>query len=297
MALTTRRKPNIHHRRARGAHHQHTKHYLKAYHPYLPLMMLLIVGLAINTLWMSRSQVLGASTDLTANDLLQTTNAERAERQLSDFRLNNKLSAAAQAKAIDMVKNNYWAHNAPSGKTPWAFVNQSGYAYKAAAENLAYGFTNPESTVTGWMNSPEHKTNIVNPMYRDVGFGITTAEDYLGKGPTTIIVAMYAEPASASEASDLASAYTSLENDSGGPLRTVARLQLLNGGQAPWTVAVITLLSVFGVIFVIFRHARAWGRVITSSESFVLHHKTLDVVIITFSIAGYILTRAAGYIG
>lgn len=296
MALTTQRKPSAHHRKARGEHHQHNKHYLKAYYPYLPLLLLVIIGLAINSFWTMRPQVLGASTNLTASGLLQTTNLERSKQQVGDLRLSDKLTIAAQAKAADMAAKNYWAHNAPDGTTPWAFINQSGYQYTAAAENLAYGFTNPQSAVTGWMNSPEHRTNILNNNYQDVGFGIISAKDYQGDGPTTIIVALYGQPADPAAAADLASSYTELGNAPAGPLRTVSRVQVMTGGQAPWSYAAISLLCLGGLVIVLIRHSLAWRRVVVKSEGFILHHKMLDVVIISFSVVGFILTRAAGYI-
>ena len=87
------------------------------------------------------------------------------------------LSHAAQAKAEDMVRQNYWSHVAPDGTTPWSYFQQSDYDYVSAGENLAYGFTTSEQVITAWMNSPEHRDNVLGT-YSEVGFGFVNGEDY-----------------------------------------------------------------------------------------------------------------------
>jgi hypothetical protein len=109
--------------------------------------------------------------------------------------LNAQLDSAAQTKANDMAARDYWSHNTPDGKTPWTFIAAAGYQYQTAGENLAYGFGTAGDTITGWMNSPEHRANILNSSYRDVGFGIVNIPSYQNSGPETLVVAMYASPA------------------------------------------------------------------------------------------------------
>src|SRR5690348_2156865 len=100
MALTTHRpKQTPHHKKARGEHHRHSKHYLKTYYPYLPLLMIVLVGLAVNVFWSSRIGVLGATTNLSATSLLADTNQARVRGHEDELKLSPKLSAAAQAKA------------------------------------------------------------------------------------------------------------------------------------------------------------------------------------------------------
>ncbi|HEX8182363.1 MAG TPA: CAP domain-containing protein [Candidatus Saccharimonadales bacterium] len=295
MALTTQRKPTAHHKKATGQHHRRSKHYLKAYSPYLPLLLVVLIGLAINSFWASRTQVLGAATTLSANELLQDTNIERSRLQQPDLIINPKLNAAAQAKANDMVQRDYWSHNAPDGTTPWSFVESSGYEYQAAGENLAFGFMNAQTILAGWMNSPEHRANVLNSNYADVGFGITTAENFQGQGRTTVVVAIYGRPISANlgvtaTVSGTESAATTQ------PYRNVSRIELLTGGVAPWSFALLTAITLLALAFLVFRHAIAWHRMLIKSENFVLHHKTLDVIVLSLLVGSVILTRTAGYI-
>lgn len=293
MAIATRPKKLTHHRKARGEHHRHTKHYLKAYHPYLPLLLLIIIGLAVNVLWASRTQVLGASTSLSGTNLLEATNQTRQAASRDGYSISPKLSAAAQSKANDMAARDYWSHDTPDGDKPWKFIQKSGYEYFTAGENLAYGFSDADGVITGWMNSREHRANLLSSDFAEVGFGIKTAENFNGGGKTTIVVAMYAEP-SVIAGSGLLGSTTDLPSEI--PIRTVSRVQLLTGGAAPWSFALASLVSLIAAAWFATRHIRAWKRVLVESEEFVIRHKFLDILIVTTFVAGFVLTRGSGFI-
>ncbi|HSH18152.1 MAG TPA: CAP domain-containing protein [Candidatus Saccharimonadales bacterium] len=293
MALTPAPKRLPHHKKQHGQHHRHGKHYLKAYHPYLPLLLLVVIGLAVNVFWSQRTSVLSASTSLTATQLLQATNQQRTRGNQDGLAMNAKLSAAAQTKANDMAARGYWSHDTPGGERPWAFITRSGYEYYSAGENLAYGFTNAESAVAGWMSSSSHRATLLHADYRDVGFGIATAKNYRGQANTTLIVALYAEPSLSIEGTGFASTTATA---AAAPLRTVSRIQLLTGGHAPWSYALAVLVSGMAAGWFLARHVRAWRRVLVESEEFIVRHKFLDVLIVGAAVAGFVLTQAAGFI-
>lgn len=193
-----RSKPPVHHLKRTGQHHKTSKHYSKTYWPYLPLLVIVVLGVAFSS-WLSNMQrgVLGYATDIGTTSLLDGTNSQRASNGLGALALNGQLNAAAQSKANDMAARDYWSHNTPDGATPWTFIVRAGYNYQAAGENLAYGFGTSSETISGWMNSPEHRANILNGNYADVGFGVANAANYQGTGPETIVVAMYGKPVAA----------------------------------------------------------------------------------------------------
>jgi hypothetical protein len=199
IVKTPHKRTTSTHRKRTAAHHRRNHEYGKAYWPYLPMVAIVSLGILLNS-WMGsiHHQVLSYATDISVQGLLDGTNNERTGNGLGSLRLNAQLSQAAQAKAADMVADNYWAHTSPSGKTPWTFINAAGYSYTTAGENLAYGFATSSETIAGWMNSPGHRANILNTSYRDVGFGIINAENYQSNGNQTIVVAMYAAPYSTS---------------------------------------------------------------------------------------------------
>jgi len=137
--------------------------------------------------------VVAASTeDINTADLLKYTNENRQTPLVLDERLNH----SAQAKCKDMVARNYWAHTAPGETDTWQrFIEDQDITQgQAIGENLSFGFSNSRAVVTGWMNSPEHKANIVKPEYSMAGFGVCHSDSYTAnKGlPATIVVQHFA---------------------------------------------------------------------------------------------------------
>jgi uncharacterized protein YkwD len=176
----------------------------KVHWPYLPLIAILIAlliptlqsGAISSNIRSPHVKVLNYATSMSAGGLLASTNTARANNQAPALSINSQLTSAAQAKANDMATRNYWSHNTPEGNPPWIFVTAQGYAYQKLGENLATGFSDEQATVDGWMASPPHKENMLNPDYSEVGFGFANNSDYTaaGGGPMTIIVAFYGKP-------------------------------------------------------------------------------------------------------
>ena len=201
LVSKTKRPNSIHHKRRHGQHHKRSSDYSKPYLPYLPLAIIVGLGVLVNSFWgVVQQAVLGYATNTSVSSLVEETNTQRTGAGLPALSLNNKLNQAAQAKAEDMAARNYWSHNTPEGNPPWMFFSNAGYDYKAAGENLAYGFDTSNTTVVAWMNSPGHRANIMNTTYTEVGFGIVNVENYQDTGPQTVVVAMYGTPQVASAA-------------------------------------------------------------------------------------------------
>jgi hypothetical protein len=200
-----------------------------------------------------------------------------------------------------MAKRNYWSHNTPDGHAPWSFMEASGYSYAKAGENLAFGFSSSDSVLAGWMNSPKHRDNILNPVYEEVGFGLAESTDFVGNGPEVIIVAFYAKPAvvtaadlqnSSPLASQPAIVQTTLDT------QPVARLQVLGNGQLPaWSMFVLTALSSVAVTSLVLRHGRQIRRTLRHSEAYILKHPLFDITAVCLAVSGLILSRTAGFIG
>lgn len=139
-------------------------------------------------------QVLAYATGVSISGLTSSTNQARAANGIAGLTNNSLLNNAAQAKAADMVAKDYWAHTSPDGTQPWAFILAAGYSYQTAGENLAYGAITSQQTVDAWMNSEGHRANVLNAKFTEVGFGFLNAENFVGSGEQTVIVAMYAAP-------------------------------------------------------------------------------------------------------
>lgn len=163
----------------------------------LLVYLLLFVMMQLSFAGISRSKpgVLGITSDIEQPDLITLTNQERAQNGLLPLKENHELDVAATAKAQNMFQENYWAHFAPSGKSPWDFIHGSGYQFTYAGENLARNFTNSQDIMTAWMNSPSHKENIVNTHYQEIGIAVVDGT-LLGQ-KTTLVVQEFGTPVEA----------------------------------------------------------------------------------------------------
>jgi len=156
------------------------------------LILYILNQSVIKTLIMVKPGILGYSSEITYQKVLEQTNNERKKAGLEALEYNPTLSLSAQKKAEDMFKNDYWAHTSPQGKTPWTFFEAAGYRYSVAGENLAKDFYNTDSLMKAWMNSPTHKANIVNFKYKEIGIAVVNGT--LGGIKTTLIVQHFGTP-------------------------------------------------------------------------------------------------------
>ncbi len=330
IAVKQKRKPTVHHRKRHGVHQRRSHRFVKTYWPYIPLLVIVGAGLIMNSLWL-RPSVLSYATNMTHGGLLDSTNSERAKNNLGSLALSNTLSQAAQAKANDMVARNYWSHTTPDGQEPWIFINQTGYLYETAGENLAYGFGTSLEAVVGWMNSPGHRANILNATYSEVGFGIANSPSYQGDGEQTIVVAMYAKPVvtarpqpspappvpkpasvvPAQPAPAVPAPPKPQQPATPSPTETPASkpdiktapsetkvtwIQMATSGAAPWSAVAAAAAAMSLLLVFVARHSLAWHRAFRRGEKFVLKHTLLDSMIVAAVMVGFILTQTAGTI-
>lgn len=304
MAIATKPKRTTHHKKRAGNHRAQNKSYLKTYWPYIPMLMIVSAGILLNSLW-SSGAVLGSTSNLSPSYLLEKTNENRTSVSKTALSLDSQLNAAAQSKAEDMVNKDYWAHDSPDGKTPWTFITASGYPYKTAGENLAYGFKDASGVISGWMNSPQHRDNILNPDYKDVGFGIASSPNFQGKGPQTIVVAEYGSPVDS--ASNITfnvpstTQNTPVNQVQGDTTKLsaqpVSRIAMLTGGDAAWSALVLSAIAGAALTLFLVRHGKRFHRFIVKGEAFVVHHPLLDIAAVFVFTAGFVLTRTIGIIG
>jgi uncharacterized protein YkwD len=108
-------------------------------------------------------------------ELLQLHNQERARGGLAPLRSDAALVQVARNRAVDMASKNYFAHTSPSGETAFTLLARTGYGYRLAGENIARNnYPDPQSAgvaMSGFMNSPTHRANMLDAGYRTVGIG------------------------------------------------------------------------------------------------------------------------------
>ena len=115
---------------------------------------------------------IAVAAEITAQKMIELTNESRVELGLSPLIVNDKLTAAAAAKADDMFTFQYFDHNSPSGVTPWFWIKSAGYDYLCAGENLAIDFVTAEGTHMALLRSITHRDNILKPDYTEIGIAV-----------------------------------------------------------------------------------------------------------------------------
>jgi len=99
------------------------------------------------------------------------TNEFRAANGVSEVTWNAQLAAAAQAYAERMANEGFFSHTSPEGVTAGQRIRDAGYRWITYGENIAAGYSTPESVMQGWKNSSGHRANMLKSSFRDLGVG------------------------------------------------------------------------------------------------------------------------------
>jgi uncharacterized protein YkwD len=115
-------------------------------------------------------------------------NQDRAANGTASLRFSGALGRVAQYRAQDMLNRNYFSHYDPAtGQLAFvALMHLWGIPYSTAGENIAWS-TNPSMAGinTMFMNSPEHRANILNAAYHQAGVGVAS------NGAKTMVVEVF----------------------------------------------------------------------------------------------------------
>ena len=286
----------------------------QVYWPYLPLVVAicLLLGLVIKSGPISSlvkhptHSVLAYATSTSLNGLLQDTNTARSQNDQPSLSLNPQLDSAAQAKANDMAKRDYWSHNTPDGQEPWVFVTNANYNYQKLGENLATGFANDQSVISAWLASPAHRENLLDPNYLNVGFGFANISNYsaAGGGPMTIVVAFYGRPASATPIAVAGANSGGINPTLNAPSTgqslgdQTSRLQVALGGSriATWSSTLIIAAIAATVGLWVGRHLLKVKRSIGQGERYLLTHPLMDAGFVMVVLLLLVLGQTTGLV-
>jgi uncharacterized protein YkwD len=113
-------------------------------------------------------------------DVLGIVNARRAEGATCGAEVftptgpmvaEAQLRCAARLHSQDMFERMFFDHTNLDGESPWDRVDKTDYDGFASGENIAQGYPDPTAVMDGWMNSPGHCSNIMNPDNTEIGVG------------------------------------------------------------------------------------------------------------------------------
>jgi hypothetical protein len=105
---------------------------------------------------------------------------------------NPTLDLAANKKAQDMLAKQYFAHDGPDNRQVGDWLNDAGYRYITAGENLAMGFAAPEEVVDGWTKSQTHYANMIDSDFNEIGVSLVVGK--YDNVETTLVAQYFGRP-------------------------------------------------------------------------------------------------------
>ncbi len=87
---------------------------------------------------------------------------------------NATLGAAAETHSRAMANGNFFAHQDRDGRTPGDRAELAGYNGRQIGENIAAGLDATRQVVDGWLSSPGHCANLMNPQFSELGAAYAT---------------------------------------------------------------------------------------------------------------------------
>lgn len=155
-------------------------------------VLLIVVKLTVTGFLYGLYPSEGSFAELTASKIFELTNQSRRASGFTPLKISTQLNKAAQAKGQDMLRAGYFDHTAPDGKKFWQWIQEAGYTYTTAGENLAMDFTTAESAHNALMASPSHRSNILRTSYVEVGLAVVQGK--INGHDTTLLVEIFGAP-------------------------------------------------------------------------------------------------------
>ncbi|HWD04638.1 MAG TPA: CAP domain-containing protein [Amycolatopsis sp.] len=108
-----------------------------------------------------------------AEQVVDLVNAERDKAGCAPVAEDSHLAKAAQEHSDDMSERDYFSHTTPDGEHFDERARDAGYS-QPGAENIAKGPTSAQQVMRVWMDSRDHRANIVNCSFTNIGVGVNT---------------------------------------------------------------------------------------------------------------------------
>lgn len=112
-----------------------------------------------------------------AQQVVELVNQERAKAGLPGLQNLAVLNTCAETRSGELVST--FSHTRPDGSNCATALNEYGVTWRTSGENIAYGYPDPESVMTGWMNSAGHRANILSENFDAIGVGVISRNGVL----------------------------------------------------------------------------------------------------------------------
>lgn len=106
--------------------------------------------------------------------LADLINQERGNEGISPLVYQSPLAAASRGHSHDMACNSFFSHTGSDSSSPASRAVDQGYSFTTIGENIYAGsgpYNSPDQAFNAWMNSPGHRTNMLNPEFTEIGVG------------------------------------------------------------------------------------------------------------------------------
>lgn len=109
-------------------------------------------------------------TNLYPIEVIKLVNKERAKVGQPPLKLLPELIIASDIRAKETIQR--WDHIRPDGRSGLSVVDDFGLDWHHLGENIAAGQTDPDDVMKSWMNSTDHRNNILSPNFQYIGVGV-----------------------------------------------------------------------------------------------------------------------------
>jgi uncharacterized protein YkwD len=138
--------------------------------------------------WLYLVPLIGLAPDVTAGmsaqeaEVLRLVNDERKRAGAPALKSSQRLVLASRGHSYDMALRNYLGHDGPAGDTPAERVRGVGVDSASLGENIYLDRDTDraklaERVVKAWLDSSEHRVNMLSPDFATTGIGIARAAD------------------------------------------------------------------------------------------------------------------------
>lgn len=104
-----------------------------------------------------------------AGEVFAQVNQARVNIGLPELAWSDELAAAAEVRAQEIHQS--FSHTRPDGSPWWTANSEIIYG-----ENIAKGYQTADSVVTAWMESSEHKDNILYSGFQSIGIAVYSVD-------------------------------------------------------------------------------------------------------------------------
>ena len=138
------------------------------------LSSLVVAGLVAPAAVASRARGSVALTPLESGVVVDI-NSFRRTHHLQPLRLSPSLSAAAREHTEQMAQEGFFAHASADGSAFWkriqSFYPSGTWSFWSVGENLLWSSpdVSPGTALQMWLASPEHRANLMDPRWREIG--------------------------------------------------------------------------------------------------------------------------------